>query len=225
LVGLLHALHAYTGQTVSPEQLAQKSAQIEIETLARPIGKQDHYIAAFGGFNLIKFLPDDSVIVEPIAIPAETRDHLQKHLHIYYTGITRDATDILAVQAKNFETEQRSRQGMQRMVELAHQMAKDLEQGRVENFGQILDENWQLKKEMAHNISNAQIDAWYQTARQAGAVGGKILGAGGGGFLLLHIPPERHEAVTRALDPLKEMAFNFEPTGSTIFNMKTYGQS
>ncbi len=222
LVGVLNALHAYKKKNSSPEILAQESSRIEMDVLRRPVGKQDHYIAAYGGLNLIKFMQDGSVIVEPVEIPEHARAKLQEQLHMFYTGISRDTSDILSVQTKNFETGGQYYASMERMVELAHNMAEDLGQGKIEKFGEMLHENWELKKQMAHNISNAQIDAWYEAALNAGATGGKILGAGGGGFLLLNIPPEKYEAVKKVLHPLEELPFNFEPKGSVIFNMQEF---
>ena len=223
LVGLLNAMKAYKDEPVTLEQLAKDSYFIERDKLNRPVGKQDHYIASYGGLNLISFLSDGSVKVEPIVMPNDTHKKLQENLHLFYTGITRNTAKILEIQDRNFETNETIRSGMRRMVTLTNLMVEGLRKGYISNIGEMLHENWEIKKTMAHNISNPQIDSWYEVARKAGAEGGKILGAGGGGFLLLYIPEDSYESVVHALSPLEELKFNFEPRGSVVFNMKNLG--
>ncbi|MDB6019012.1 MAG: D-glycero-alpha-D-manno-heptose 7-phosphate kinase [Pedosphaera sp.] len=215
-VGLLHTLHAYGERYASAEQLAREACQIEIERCEEPIGKQDQYAAAFGGLNFIQFNADDSVVVEPIICKRQTIEQLQSHTLIFYTGIMRSASKILQHQQNAMASEKKKQTVMRHMVELAHQLRRDLQQNRVEAFGEIIHEGWVLKKSLATGISTDIIDEWYAKARKAGAVGGKLLGAGAGGFLMFCAPPDRHEAIARALGDLRRMDFRFEPQGSKI---------
>jgi D-glycero-alpha-D-manno-heptose-7-phosphate kinase len=215
-IGLLHALHAYSGQYASAERLARECCEIEIERCGEPIGKQDQYAAAYGGFNFIRFNPDDSVSVEPIICRRETLLRLQDHILVFYTGLTRSASSVLKGQQAAMASQQKKQDTMKRMVELASQLKAELEKNNLDAFGEIIHENWELKRSLTGQISNDKIDAWYERARKAGAVGGKLLGAGSGGFLMFHAPPERHEAVARALKDLRQVDFRIEPTGSRI---------
>jgi D-glycero-alpha-D-manno-heptose-7-phosphate kinase len=215
-VGLLHVLHAYAERHAGAEQLAKEACEIEIERCKEPIGKQDQYAAAFGGLNYIQFNPDDSVVVEPIICKRQTIDQLQSHVLIFYTGVTRSASDILQHQQSAMGTEKKKQAVMRQMVKLAHQMRRDLQENRVNAFGEIIHEGWLLKKSLSSGISTDIIDEWYAKARKAGALGGKLLGAGAGGFLMFHAPPERHDAIARALGGLRRMQFRFEPQGSKI---------
>lgn len=215
-VGLLHALHAFSERYASAEQLAREASVIEIERCGEPIGKQDQYAAAFGGLNFIQFHPDDSVTVEPIICQRETIRQLQAHTLTFYTGLTRSAASILHQQRSAVASERKKQAVLRRMVELAHQLRRELQANRVAAFGEIIHENWRLKKSLAGGISSDRIDEWYDQARRAGAVGGKLLGAGAGGFLMFYAPPERHDAIARALPGLRRMDFRFEPQGSRI---------
>ena len=214
-VGLLNALHTYRRQEPSPEQLAQEACGLEIERCGKPIGKQDQYIAAYGGFCFFEFLPDERVITQRLCLPPDLIEYLHTRLLLFYTGITRSADAVLAEQTHNLKTRPACRAVLERLADLARTLFRDLATGQVETFGPILDEAWQRKRELAQSISSPQIDAWYACSRAAGAEGGKLLGAGGGGFLLLFVPPERQEAVRRAL-ALPEMRFGWEPAGSRI---------
>jgi D-glycero-alpha-D-manno-heptose-7-phosphate kinase len=216
IVGLLHALYAFGGKHVSAERLAKEACQIEIGILKKPIGKQDQYIAAYGGFQFIQFNPDESVYVDPVIFSPKTKDILEKHLLLLYTGLTRSSTPILSKQTKAMKDEASKRKSMTKMVELAHLLRKKLRKNRINVFGELLHENWLLKKKMADGISNKKIDQWYETARRKGAVGGKLLGAGGGGFLLFFAPPEKHATIIRALPNLRALPFKFEHQGSKI---------
>jgi len=215
-VGVMHALHAVQGRHVPAERLAAEACQIEIEKCGEPIGKQDQYAAAFGGLNLIRFLRDDTVQVEPVILPAGAREELNRRLMMFYTGITRSASEILAKQSKGLADEGKKQEAMGRMVKLAEELAGELNRGNLNAMGRILDENWKLKQTLSEGISNDQVNEWYAKARKAGALGGKLLGAGGGGFLLFDAPPEKHTAIEQALGGLRKIPFRLEPRGSRI---------
>ena len=215
-VGLLHALHAYAERYASAGQLAREACEIEIERCGEPIGKQDQYAAAFGGLNFIQFHSDDSVSVEPILCKKETLRQLQEQTLVFYTGITRSASAILQHQQSAVASEKRKQKVMRRMVELAHDLKREWQSNRVDAVGEIIHEGWMLKKSLTSGISTSVIDDWYAKARKAGAIGGKLLGAGAGGFLMFCAPPEKHEAIARALGKLRRMDFRFEPQGSRI---------
>jgi D-glycero-alpha-D-manno-heptose-7-phosphate kinase len=214
-VGLLNALHAYAGRHAGAEQLAREACEIEIDRCGEPIGKQDQYAAAFGGLNLIRFNQDDTVSVEPIICKRETITQMQAHTLVFYTGITRSASGILRQQNSALATEKKKRDVTRKMVALAETLCGELRKNRVASFGEIIHEGWLLKKSLAGGISTDVIDGWYDTARQAGAAGGKLLGAGTGGFLMFYAPQEKHEAIERALK-LRRVDFRFEPSGSRI---------
>jgi D-glycero-alpha-D-manno-heptose-7-phosphate kinase len=215
-VGLLHVLHAYAGRYAGAEQLAREACEIELERCAEPIGKQDQYAAAYGGLNFIQFNPDDSVVVEPIICKRQTIGQLQARILIFYTGITRNASNILRRQGRMMAAEKKKQAVMRHLTELAHELRRDLQQNRISAFGEMMHEGWLLKRSLSPGISTGLIDDWYARARKAGATGGKLLGAGAGGFLVFHAPPDRHEAIARALPDLRRMAFRFEPQGSRI---------
>ena len=213
-VGLLNALHAWRGERVSAGQLAEEASSIEIDVLRRPIGKQDHYAAAFGGLNFFCFRPDGSVTVEAQRVATGALDQLFSHLLMFWTGIKRDAGTILTEQRQN--TAQRL-PVLEAMREHARRLQTLLRNGFDPlEFGRILDETWTLKRQMASQITNSRIDAWYERARRAGAAGGKICGAGGGGFLLLVMPPSRRDAVRAALTELTEVPIRYESQGSRL---------
>jgi D-glycero-alpha-D-manno-heptose-7-phosphate kinase len=215
-VGLLHALHAYAGRYASAEQLAREACEIEIARCGEPIGKQDQYAAAFGGLNFIEFHEDDSVRVEPILCKKETLRQLQEQTLVFYTGITRSASAILQHQQSAVASEKKKQKVMRRMVELAHDLKREWQSNRVAGFGEIIHEGWMLKKSLTSGISTSAIDDWYAKARKAGAIGGKLLGAGAGGFLMFCAAPEKHEAIARSLGKLRRMDFRFESQGSRI---------
>jgi D-glycero-alpha-D-manno-heptose-7-phosphate kinase len=201
---------------VGAERLAREASQIEIEICNKPIGKQDQYIAAYGGLQYLRFSPDGRVFVDPVICSPETKRALQARLLLLYTGMTRSADDILAEQTHNTENDEHKRQVLGTLVELAQELRGALTANDLESFGEVLHQGWLEKRKMAAGISNPQIDEWYDRARQHGAVGGKITGAGGGGFLLLYSPPERHRDILQALPELRPVAFQFEPQGSKI---------
>lgn len=215
-VGLLKALQAYKHRSSSSGQLAKDAAAIEIDILREPIGKQDHYASAYGGFNFIQFNPDHTVKVEPIIFSQDTRRKLQSNCLVFFTGITRGASEILTQQKHNIISDVSKVNILKQMVKLAHQLKADLENNNLDSFGPILHENWILKKQLSNKISTDQIDIWYKKAKEAGAYGGKILGAGGGGFLLFYAPVEKHEAIKQVLKDLMPVEMAFENEGSRI---------
>lgn len=212
-VGVLNALYAYKGEHVSAERLAREACEIEIEILACPIGKQDQYIAAYGGLQQLKFNSDESVFVDPIICRRETKERLSNHLMLFYTGITRVSSSILSEQDKRTDS---NIEYLDRLVKLSEELRDALVKDDLTRFGAILHEGWITKTQLASKVSNSKIDEYYVAAREAGVVGGKILGAGGGGFLLLYCEPKKQNAVRKVLSELKESPFRFEPQGSKI---------
>lgn len=215
-VGLLHALHAFSGRYASAAQLAREACTIEIERCGEPIGKQDQYAAAFGGFNFIQFNPDDSVSVEPILCQRETLLKLQENIVVFYTGISRSASAVLQRQQTAVAGSEAKQQAMQRMAALARDLKTELQRNNIGAFGEIIHEGWELKRSIASEISSSEIDGWYAAARKAGASGGKLLGAGSGGFLMFYAPAETHAAIECALPGLRRIPMQFEPQGSRI---------
>lgn len=215
-VGVLHALYAFKGEFKTPEQLARQACRIEIEVLKEPIGKQDQYIAAYGGLRHIEFMPDESVRVDPLICPPGVLERLSARLVLLYSGIRRKAGPVLTRARARFQVNDKA---LRRMRELAEFARHELQLGMVDSFGELLHEGWELKKTLAGGISNGRIDRAYALARKNGALGGKVLGAGGGGFLLLFVPPQRRLKVVKALSGWREISFNFEPEGSKIIHV------
>ena len=215
-VGLLNALHAFENRHASADKLAQESCEIEIGRCGEPIGKQDQYAAAFGGFSFIQFNQNDSVSVEPIICQRETIRQLESNLIVFYTGITRSASAILKTQQHAVAGQKAKQRTMIKMVGLARQLKSELQKNNLTAFGEIIHENWLLKRSLTSAVSNDLIDGWYARARKAGAVGGKLLGAGAGGFLMFYAPQEKHAAIARELKELRAIKFGFEPQGSKI---------
>lgn len=213
-VGLLHALNVYKRSFCSKGWLAKKACDVEINQLGAPIGKQDQYAAAFGGLNFIRFHSDDTVSVEPIVMKAETYKKLEKNLLMFYTGIKHDANKILAVQKKNMMDEEKINNLLQ-MTSLANEMKIALEKNDLTSFAEILDANWHLKRTLAKGVTSSVIDDIYEKALQHGASGGKLLGAGGGGFLLFYCEAERQDELRQSLN-LEEFPFHFEHDGTSI---------
>ena len=216
-VGLLTALYAHQGQMRSPEDLAREACEIEIDIVGKPIGKQDQYAAAYGGFNLFQFEPDGRVRVDPVVSPPEVLAELQRKLILFFTGTTRSADVILAEQSANISGDGEARKHLRKMRDLAFELRSVINgEQPLDRFGSILDEGWQLKRQVAEGISNQSIEEWYDRAMDAGALGGKLLGAGGGGCLLFYAPYERQNRVRTALAGLAEIHFRFEDEGSKI---------
>ena len=218
-VGALQALYTHLGEIVSMERLAKEACEIEIGRLGKPIGVQDQYIAAYGSLRFFEFLTDGQVRVEKLNLQADFRRVLNDCFLLFFTGISRQADSVLKEQKKNIK----DRVAILREIkDMAYQAKKELEAGNSDSFGALLHHSWQLKKRMAGQISNGTIDELYDSARRAGARGGKITGAGGGGFLLLYAPYERHGAVREALAGLQELPFRLENDGSkVIFNYRS----
>lgn len=213
-VGVLHSLYAYNGKYVSKETLASEACEVELLDLKQPIGKQDQYAAAYGGLNFYTFNRDGSVFVEPVLMEHEKFKQLQKNLLMFYTGDVRSASAILKEQGANVTAGDKEK-NQQRMCDLTYHLRTELNNGKIDAVGEILDESWQLKRTLAAGISNPHIDEFYETAMKNGAVGGKLLGAGGGGFLLFYVKEENQNRLRDALK-LPEMPFQFDGQGSSI---------
>ena len=216
-VGTLHALYTLRGEIVPAERLAREACEIEIDILGKPIGVQDQYIAAYGGLRFIEFHTDGLVSIEKIELDTPHKRRLNDNLLLFFTGRTRSSASILQEQVDNIKNRQMI---LKRMAEMAQTARKHLLEGDVDAIGELLHEAWSLKKQLATGISNGGIDSLYEAARKAGAIGGKITGAGGGGFLLLYCPHEKHDSVREALS-LQELPFRLEQDGSkVIFNYR-----
>ena len=212
-VGLLNALYAYRGVLKDPAELAEEACRIEIDRLRGTLGKQDQYIAAFGGIEYFDFRPDDSVRTTPIPLSTAHRLELSDHLSLFYTGITRKAQKILVDQ--NARTAE-NKDVLLRMRDLAGDARNALLQRDWAGLGRVLDEGWQFKRKLSSGISTSEIDQQYAAAKAAGAYGGKITGAGGGGFLLLLHPPERSRQIAESLSPMTRLPVRITPEGSRI---------
>jgi D-glycero-alpha-D-manno-heptose-7-phosphate kinase len=215
-VGLLNALHAYRGRHAPADRLAEESCLIEIERCGEPIGKQDQYAAAFGGLNFIRFHPDESVDVTKVICPPDTLADLHRRLLFFYTGTTRSASALLAEQSAKLASEDAAFRATRELTCFAEAAFASLCAGDVEPLGPMLHQAWRLKRGLASGVSNEAIDLAYGAALAAGATGGKLLGAGGGGFLMFLAPTERHDAVRAALGGLRETPFAFTGHGSKI---------
>jgi len=213
IVGTLHALHAYKGENVSAETLAREACKIEIEILGHPIGKQDQYAAAYGGFNHIKFNADESVFVNPVILKKEVIEELNNRLLLFYTGINTRSDSVLTEQRRKTKNNLNI---LDKMVGLSEEFLDELKYGNITSFGEILHKGWVYKQKLASNITNPIINSYYEKARKAGAIGGKILGSGGGGFLLFYCEEKNQDNVRKTLSNLKELSFKFEPEGSKI---------
>jgi D-glycero-alpha-D-manno-heptose-7-phosphate kinase len=224
-VGLLNALYAHRNYFAGAERLAREACVIEIERCSKPIGKQDQYIAAYGGLQFIRFNPDESVFVDPVLCVPETKQRLQDGLLMLYTGLVRSAAGILDEQSRNTQSDEDKRTSLRRMVCLCEQMREALLRNDLGGFGEVMHAGWMEKRRLASGITNPQIDEWYDRARAHGAIGGKILGAGGGGFLLLYAAPERHPEICEALPELRPIDVRFSPQGSKLIYVEENGYS
>lgn len=217
-VGALQAMHTYKGEIVTAGHLAREACRIEIETLKKPIGVQDQYIAAFGGLRFFEFRPDGEVTSEKVQLSPEVHRQLNDSLLLFFTGISRRSATILGEQTKNIRDR---RSELRQLKQMACEARRDLENGCVDNLGILIHQSWELKKRLAGGVSNGKVNELYECARGAGALGGKLTGAGGGGFLLLYVPHERQNSVRRALHGLQELPFRLEADGTkVIFNYR-----
>ena len=214
-VALLHLLHTYKGEYVSKYKLAKDACEVEIEKLGEPIGKQDQFAAAFGGLKFYEFMPNGFVNVEPVIMAQESYSKLENNLLMFYLGGTHSASEILKEQNKNIKAEDKANV-QKKMCEIARQLKVELQNNNVDAMGELLHENWVLKKSLAAGISNPLIEDVYRRAMAAGATGGKLLGAGGAGFMLFYVPENRQIDVRYALSNLREMKFEMDNSGATI---------
>ena len=214
---LLKALHAYRKNLVHPEELAAQACEIEIERLKEPIGKQDQYIAAFGGITCFEFLKDDRVVARPIRISAETLHNLEDNLMIFFTGYSRSASSILRDQnEKSKQNDPAMLANLHFVKELGFRTLRAFESGNLCEFAELMNEHWEHKRVRSAGISNPKIDEWYELARANGALGGKLIGAGGGGFLMFYASDKsrlRH-ALTQA--GMREIRFRFDFEGTKV---------
>jgi D-glycero-alpha-D-manno-heptose-7-phosphate kinase len=218
-VGLLNLIYACSGRHVSPAQLAREAIEIEIGDLGAPIGKQDHYASAFGGLNFIRFFSNETVDVAPLVVSPAVRTSLQDCLLMFYTGEQRVASQVLAEQNEAISSKEEKFAAVQRMVQMAYAGKELLEAEDIPGFGRLLHDAWEIKRSLTNRISNASIDRMYDLAREHGAWGGKLLGAGGGGFLLVAAPIEAQAAIRKALGYVKAMPLRLERGGSKIVYM------
>lgn len=213
-VGLLHALHALRGEMVTKHQLMRESLHLEQEVLQETVGSQDQVMAAYGGLRHVKFHQSGEISIDPLILPAARVQELQSHLMLFYTGIARTAADV----AKSYVVDLEARRRQLRiMKELVDESIDILASGTdIGAFGELLHEAWQAKRSLSPQVSNAEVDELYDRAREAGAIGGKLTGAGGGGFLLLFAEPDRQAAVKQALGERLHVPFRFETAGSQV---------
>ena len=217
-VGALHALYAYSGEIVSAEQLAREACGIEIDTLKKPIGIQDQYIAAYGGLRFIEFKQDGEVSVKKIKISADSHRTFNDNFLLFFTGVSRKADTVLQEQKNNIKDRMPE---LREIKQMAYAARTYIESEDFDSFGTLLNQSWELKKRLSSTISNGRINEIYDAARRAGAIGGKVAGAGGGGFLLLYVPYERQRSVRNALSDLQELPFRLESDGTkVIFNYR-----
>lgn len=216
-VGLHHIVTLYKGGRTTPEELARKACATEIGRLKEPIGKQDQYAAAYGGLNFMRFLKSGKVIVEPLRLPHSVSKKLQENILLFYTGTTRPAHAILEKQKENIRHSAEAVSALKHMVEMAHHMREELLAGNLHSFGELLHDSWMLKRSVASTVSNETLDRWYKKATgEGGAVGGKLLGAGGGGFFLFYCEKENQARLRKTLGKLHELPFSFTSSGSEI---------
>ena len=217
-VAVLKALKAYKKRSYSTYALACEACDVEINKAGSPIGKQDQFASAFGGLNFITFHKDGKVTVEPLMIPGDGEERLQNSLMMFYTGLTHDANTILAEQSKNVASKEDKIKSQLLLCEMARDLKAHFEDGDVDYLGTILKKSWEIKKTLSSGIANPKIDSIYDKAMQAGAMGGKLLGAGGGGFMLFYVKPENQQKVREALKDYLEVEFKIDYEGATILH-------
>ena len=217
--GLLKALHTYKKNLVHPEELAEQACRIEIDLLGEPIGKQDQYIAAYGGLTCFKFLRNDKVEAWPLAVDTETLYNLEDNLLLFFTGYSRSASTILKEQdQKSQQHDPRMEENLHFVKDLGFQSKEALEAGNLHRFAELMNVHWEYKKQRSGAMSNNQIDEWYRLALANGALGGKLIGAGGGGFLMFYAEdkPRLRHAMTQT--HLREVRFRFDFEGTKVLN-------
>lgn len=217
-VALLHLLHTYKGEFVSKYKLAKQACEVEIEKLGEPIGKQDQFAASFGGLNFFEFQPSGYVNVEPIIMKTESYNRLQDNILMFYLGGVHSASAILKEQSKNVQSVDKAKI-QQKMCELTRTLKDELQTNNIDAMGELLHANWMLKKSLASGISTPLIDETYDKAMKAGALGGKLLGAGGAGFMIFYVKPEKQSSVRKALNYLREMSFEMDNSGASIIHI------
>jgi D-glycero-alpha-D-manno-heptose-7-phosphate kinase len=218
-VALLNALHAYRREFVSSRQLAEEACTIEIDRLGAPIGKQDQYIAAFGNVTALTFERDGTVQVEPVPVRDEVLDELESNLLILYSGVERPAQRVLSEQDAALRAGGgTATEGMHRIKQIGHEIYRLLCDGDLDRYGELLHEHWERKRSQASSMTDATLDEHYQAARKAGALGGKLMGAGGGGFFMFYVRPAERRRVLETLTArgLRQLRFRFEPDGARI---------
>jgi D-glycero-alpha-D-manno-heptose-7-phosphate kinase len=215
-VGLVNALLSMQGRMPSYETCAAAACEVEIEKLGEPIGKQDQYAASYGGLNYIRFNADGSVHVDPIILDRSTRDAIDDRLLLFYTGVTRRSSEILVEQRRNIVHDRGRFDDLARIRDQADELRADLARGNIEAIGSAMHEGWIRKKRMASGVSSPEFDSIYDAARGAGARGGKILGAGGGGFFLFYVEPGNRQCVIDSLSRLRHIEFRLERQGTRI---------
>ncbi len=214
-VGLVNALHALKGRMISKSDLAAAAIHIEQDLIGENVGSQDQVSAAFGGFNKIQFNPNGTFDVQPVVLPVSRLELLNSHLMLFFTGFSRLASEIAKTKVDNMVNRTDELTAMHRKVDEGISILSD-SQTHIAEFGRLLHESWLLKRSLSDKVSNDKIDGMYEAAIEAGAIGGKILGAGGGGFLLVFAPPEKHGAIRSRLQGLVHVPFKFEETGSQV---------
>ena len=215
--GLLRALHAFRRNLIHPNQLAEQACDIEINRLKEPIGKQDQYIAAYGGLTCFRFLPNDAVEAWPLKISSKTLHELEDNLLLFFTGYSRDASSILKEQdEKSKHSEREMIDNLHFVKELGRQSQIALEEGDVRKFGELMNVHWEHKKQRSGNMSNSHIDVWYKLALENGAVGGKLIGAGGGGFLMFYAEDRARLRQVMEEQGLSEVRFRFDFEGTKV---------
>lgn len=219
IVALLTALHEFKRQKVPLQVLAEQACHIEMDIAGHPVGKHDHYLAAFGGITCLDIQPSGQVRVSPLDIPLAAVEGLRNDILLLFTGISRSSRDILQAQRQDTERgDQTVVESLHRTKELGYRIKRALEAGDLQTFGLLLDEHWQNKKRRSGKISDSCVDRWYETAKESGALGGKLIGAGGGGFLMLYCPGESKQRVRQALNNgvLREVPFDFDYEGAKV---------
>jgi D-glycero-alpha-D-manno-heptose-7-phosphate kinase len=214
-VGLVHALAALEGRYVAKDELAKNAIHIEQDVILENVGSQDQISAAFGGFNRIEFRPNDTFVVSPIVLGRNRLQELQSHLMLFFTGFSRLASEVAKSKIENFKSREVELQRMGAMVDVAIRLLQNAD-GPIEDFGRMLHDGWQYKRSLSDKVSTPEIDFLYEEARRAGAIGGKLLGAGGGGFLLLFVKPDLQAQVRERLKHLVHVPFAFEDSGSRV---------